>query len=113
MVYSELLTVDQVAEYLNIKASTLYSKIHEIEHFRLGRLIRFRREDIETWLEKSKVTLVDPEKRAKRILRGTPASRNEDIQRIIRKSIDRVKAAEYNPTNGKTEPSRGPQKGGS
>jgi len=104
---SGLLTVDQIAEYLNIKASTLYSKLSEIPHFKIGRLIRFRREDINSWLEGNKVAPVAPERAAKRILRRTPTSRNEDIKRIIRKTIDQAKGGKYNSDNGKPDQVRG------
>ena len=112
MAYNELMTVDQVAEYLNIKASTIYSKLLEIPHFKVGRLIRFKKEDIDHWLEATKVVPLASERAAKRILRRTPASRNEDIERIIRKSIDQAKGGKYTFDNGKTGPSHGPREGG-
>ncbi|NLW36664.1 MAG: helix-turn-helix domain-containing protein, partial [Syntrophorhabdus aromaticivorans] len=39
----EYLTIQQVADYLSIKPSSLYSKIAEIPHYRIGRLLRFRK----------------------------------------------------------------------
>ena len=107
MASSELLTVAEVAAYLNIKCSTIYSKIHQIRHFKIGRLIRFKKEDVDLWLEGTKVAPVAPERAAKMIFRRTPASRNEDILRIIRKSIDQAKGGKYNSDNGKPDQVKG------
>lgn len=47
-----LLTVQQVAELLQVKLSTIYKWTHEgsIPHLKLGRLVRFREDDILEWL---------------------------------------------------------------
>jgi len=48
----KLLTIDDLAHFLNVKAKTLYSMVHrsEIPFIKVGRLLRFNREHIETWL---------------------------------------------------------------
>ncbi|MEW6410929.1 MAG: helix-turn-helix domain-containing protein [Candidatus Zixiibacteriota bacterium] len=48
-----LLTPQEVADYLNVKKSTIYGWTHEekIPHLKLGNLVRFRKEDIERWLK--------------------------------------------------------------
>ncbi len=53
----ELLTVDQMAELLQVKKSTLYSWTHQgwIPHVKVGRLVRFRREAVEAWLKTREV----------------------------------------------------------
>ena len=100
---SELLTVDQVAEYLKIKRSTLYSKLSEIRHYKLGRLIRFKKEDVETWMEGNKKDCVAPEKVARKALRVTGRTKL-DIDRIVRKAIDGAKRKGYtNPTGNRTK----------
>ena len=59
----ELLDTAQVAEWLNIAESTIRKWVHYgfIPHVKLGRCVRFREEDIETWLqertEKGRATL--------------------------------------------------------
>lgn len=50
----EYLTIQQVADYLSIKTSSLYSKIAEIPHYRIGRLLRFRKGEIDAWIETKK-----------------------------------------------------------
>ena len=50
----QLLTVNELAHFLNVKVKTLYSMVHrsEIPFIKVGRLLRFNREQIETWLSK-------------------------------------------------------------
>lgn len=45
------LTIGEVARYLDIKVKSLYVKVSEIPHYRVGRLIRFRKEDIDAWMQ--------------------------------------------------------------
>ena len=49
----QFLTVEDVAQYLAVEESTIYSWCQEnkIPHIRLNRMIRFRKEDINEWLE--------------------------------------------------------------
>jgi excisionase family DNA binding protein len=53
-----LLTVDQIAAYLQVKPSTIYQWTHEgyIPHVKLGNLVRFKVSTIDRWLEKREVT---------------------------------------------------------
>lgn len=48
----KLLTIDELAEVLSVKKSTIYQWVHMglIPHIKVGRLLRFREEDIEKWL---------------------------------------------------------------
>jgi excisionase family DNA binding protein len=48
-----LLTVDELAAYLKVPVATIYAWRHRSvgpEGIRVGRYIRFRAEDVETWL---------------------------------------------------------------
>ena len=48
-----LLTVDELAAYLKVPVGTIYAWRHRSvgpEGIRVGRYIRFRAEDVETWL---------------------------------------------------------------
>jgi len=49
---SELMTVDELAEYLGITRDTVYRKVKagEIPSIRIGRLLRFPKKTIENWL---------------------------------------------------------------
>ena len=49
---SEIMTVAEVAEYLRINPQTVYrkAKAGEIPAVRIGRAIRFRRSELESWL---------------------------------------------------------------
>ena len=49
-----LLNVKQVAEYLQLKESTIYSWAQDgkVPAIKIGRTWRFRRSDLDTWLER-------------------------------------------------------------
>jgi len=53
----KLLTIDELAEVLSAKKSTIYQWVHLglIPHVKVGRLLRFREEDIEKWLASRQV----------------------------------------------------------
>ncbi len=76
----EFLTIDEVAEYLAIKRSSLYSMVEEkeIPHYRIGRLIRFRKADIDAWLETVKSEPVNLERETRRILSSVAARKPLD-----------------------------------
>lgn len=48
-----LLSVEEVAAYLNLAVGTIYNRVsrNEIPHVKLGRSVRFRRTDIDAWVE--------------------------------------------------------------
>lgn len=48
------LTVDELAEYLNVKHSTIRNLVFrkELRPIRVGRLLRFDMNEIERWIEK-------------------------------------------------------------
>ncbi len=54
MEQERLLNVRQVAEYLQLKESTIYSWAQEgrIPAIKIGRTWRFRRADLDEWLER-------------------------------------------------------------
>jgi len=53
----EFLTVKEVAELLRVKPLTIYRKVKagQLEGYSIGRHLRFKREDIEMFLEKHKI----------------------------------------------------------
>ena len=50
---SELMTVGEVANYLKVKTSWVYEKIHtrEVPFKKIGKFPRFRKRDIDIWLD--------------------------------------------------------------
>lgn len=49
---SDHLDIDQAAKFLNVKVSRLRTAIlrKEIPFFKVGRLVRFHKDDLETWI---------------------------------------------------------------
>jgi excisionase family DNA binding protein len=50
-----LLTVEELADYLGVPVATLYQWRHRREGppgFRVGRYIRYRRTDLEAWIDR-------------------------------------------------------------
>ena len=49
----EFLTIQDLSSHLDIKTSTLYLMVEErsIPHYRVGKLIRFKRAEIDAWME--------------------------------------------------------------
>ena len=48
----DLLTADEVARILRVPKSWVYSHVTDLPAIRLGRYVRFRRRDIDRFLEK-------------------------------------------------------------
>jgi excisionase family DNA binding protein len=106
----EFLDIGEVAEYLNIRQSTLYTKVGAgiLPHYRIGRLIRFKKADIDRWMEGQRKEIVDIS--VGKFFRPRKSQTNAD--RIIRKTIDTVKGMAYNPVTGKPDQVKGPGKEG-
>jgi len=92
----KFLTVFEVASLLSVRPSTVYQWVSsgEIPHYRLGRIVRFRRKDLETWVENFRKEKMDIEKKTIVIL-GTIGRKDKDTDRIIKKSIAEVKGNRY------------------
>jgi len=105
---TEFFSINELAEYLNIKKSTLYSFVRngDLPHYRIGRIIRFKRTDIESWLEEHRSETVNPEKKAKDILIGL-RSPKIDIDKIVKKTIEEAKTSRYNLAHGKSDRIKG------
>ncbi len=107
----EILNIDELSDYVKIKKSSLYSKVarREIPHYKIGHLLRFKRSEIDLWVEESKVETLNPRERAKKILRGTGNS-TTDIGALVKETIAEAKAIHYTPVKGKPDPTRGLRK---
>jgi excisionase family DNA binding protein len=98
----KFLTVPEVASILSVKQSTVYqwAKSGEIPHYRLGRIVRFKRKDVEAWVEGFRKERVGEEKKAREILRVVSRG-PQDIDPVIKKSIAEIKGNRYNPPQEK------------
>lgn len=85
---NDYLKIEAISAYLGLNVKTLYAMVESssIPHYRIGRLIRFKKEDIDLWMEAKKVADRNPLAKSKRIFRSR--SRNQYIDNIIRKTID-------------------------
>jgi excisionase family DNA binding protein len=96
----EILNIDEVSEYLRIKKSSLYSKVErkEIPYYRIGRLVRFKKSDIDLWIEKLKSESISfrvKEKTKSRVQRED--ARAADIDEIVKRSIADSQEMKYTP----------------
>jgi excisionase family DNA binding protein len=107
----EFLTIDELSEYLNLKRSNLYSIVESgvLPHYRIGRLIRFKKQDIDTWMEDHRRDENSVDKKARDILKAInrPVT---DINSMVKKSIAEVKGNLYTPSHRETGPIRGLRK---
>jgi len=109
----KLLTISDISEYLSIKTKTIYAKVEagEIPHYRIGRLIRFRKEEIDDWLigcRKENKPVVDPQKTVRR--RKSSKRSTDNFSKIIRKTIDDETGKYYPDNYGKSDRIKGLKK---
>ena len=52
-----IMDIYEISEYLSVSRNTVYSWISckKIPYMKLGRLVRFNRQDIDTWMQENKV----------------------------------------------------------
>ncbi len=55
---SNLLSVEGLAEYLDVEKDWVYSHIKEIPHSKVGRFPRFRKAEIDKWLEGNRAPMM-------------------------------------------------------
>jgi excisionase family DNA binding protein len=102
--------IRDLSNYLKVKMKTLYALVPEIPHYRVGKLIRFRKEEIDSWMEhKRGMAYGQGVTSGNHRVRGSGKG-NADIGRLIRKAIDQSKDEIYNPYHGKSDRSKGPKK---
>lgn len=105
----ELLAPDEVSQYLNIKRSTLYSwtESGRIPYYRLGRMIRFKKDDIDSWMEGHRKDEVN--KKAKEIFKAIKRPKL-DIDTMVNKTIAEVQGKDYTSRHGKPDQVKGLRK---
>ena len=104
----EFLTIQELSRYLGIKTSTLYAMVGErkIPHYKVGRLVRFKRSEIDFWMEANRKECVDPARVARKAL-GPVRKPKIDVDRIVRKAIDGTRGQGYTKPHGKPDQVKG------
>jgi excisionase family DNA binding protein len=101
--------IEDLSGYLKVKTKTIYAMVPDIPHYRIGKLIRFKKAEIDTWLEHKRENVQDI-KIQTREKRKKSESVNNNIDKVIRKTIDQTKQEDYNLDNGKSDRIEGPRK---
>lgn len=103
-----LLSIEELSKYLSIKPKTLYSKVEsgEIPHYKIGHLIRFKKSEVEAWLERSRKIGKGVPIRARRAVKAAVRS-GMNMDRLVQKTIDECKRGEYTSDHGKSDQTKG------
>ena len=105
---AEFFGIRAASTYLGIKVKTLYFLVEkgQVPHYRVGKLIRFKRSEIDEWMERNRKECVAPEQAARKALR--PGKRtNLEVDRVVRKAIDGAKREGYTKSHGKPDQVKG------
>jgi excisionase family DNA binding protein len=121
--HSKYLSINDLSTYLGIKPKTIYARVKEIPHYKVGRLIRFKQADIDAWMEQHRVAkeekeqqqAQEPPKTATERTPKPPKARRSmkrrgpitDTKRMARNTIDQVTAAYYSSGHGKSDQVKG------
>ncbi len=101
---SKYLSIKEAANYLNIKEKTLYARAaaRQIPHYKIGRLLRFKKEEIDAWMHEQKVLHTLNATKAKDIFRSVKKEQIS-VDKLIRKSLDEVRCTAYSQSYGKPD----------
>ena len=105
---SGFMSTDEASHYLGIKTSTLYSMVEgkEIPHYRIGRLIKFTKTELDSWVQQRRVDSIDIEKGAKKILNHAHNT-NIDMDALVKRSVAKSKRSRYTSAQRKADRIRG------
>jgi len=107
---NEFWDISDLSIYLKVKVKTLYAMVSNIPHYRVGRLIRFRKEEIDSWMESKQFNALGGTNKPRKI-KSRPSDKGDiTIDKLIRKAIDQSKNAVYNPSHGNSDRIEGPNK---
>ena len=99
--YGHLMSIAEVATYLNMKQSTLYAYVErkQIPHIRIGKLIRFSQQQINVWLDDLAVSVNETRQTREGYLgfRKSP----KEIDEIVSKAIAGSIKVDYTNKRGK------------
>jgi len=87
---SGFMNIKGISDYLGIKVSTIYALVEEkrIPHYRIGRQIRFKRSDVDGWMEGQKQEAVDVKTEARRVIGSVKKKSKSDVEKIVDREID-------------------------
>jgi excisionase family DNA binding protein len=107
---TEILTINDLSDFLKIKKSSLYARVEkkEIPHYKIGNLIRFRKNDLDRWLDGKKIEPENIDKRARVILK---ANEKIDIDKLVKKTIAKENKKVYASAQGRSDRIEGLRKG--
>jgi excisionase family DNA binding protein len=105
------LNIEELSQYLGIKKSNLYGKVErkEIPFYRWGRLIMFKKEEIDAFMDKCRVQCFDIKKEAEKVMKSANRS-NIDVNKVVKKAVEGVNGMGYTALHGKSDQSRGLRK---
>lgn len=105
------LNIDELSQYLGIKKCNLYSKVErkEIPFYRWGRLIMFKKDEIDVFMDKCRVECFDIKKEAERVMKGANRSR-VDVNKVVKNAIEEVCGKRYTSGYGKPDRIKGLRK---
>ena len=90
---------------------SLYTKVEkrDIPHYKVGRLVRFKKSEIDPWMEKFKSVPLDLHEEARSTLNGVRKD-SVDIDAIVNKNIAEAKGLNYTPNHGRPDRIKGLRK---
>jgi len=112
---NNLMTIQEVANYLKLKKKNIYSKVEkkEIPFYRIGKLIRFKKDDVDHWLEscRSNKEVEERKHKTKTNRKYSSFIHNNHIDKITRKIIDGETTKYYHNNHGKSDLIKAQEKG--
>jgi len=107
----EYLKINELSEYLGIKQSTLYFHVENgnIPFYKVGKLIRFKKQDIEQWMAGNKKEVFNLKKESLKKLRK-PINPKLDIRSLAKRTIDEEKGKGYTSNHGRPDRIKGLRK---
>ena len=110
------LTIIEVSTYLNIKTKNLYAIVEsgDVPHYKIGRLIRFKKEEIDNWMEgnragrkesggSSSSSNEEQQKKTKGKRRKTSGRTNDHTNKMVAKIIDSETDKYYSAVYGRSD----------